>query len=1667
MEKAGLSGLVIPSLHLLYEMSQLIPDDFNPTLVQSEPDMEGFPLYWIYQYLLNAFSKTTEVGPFLPPPDGTPPTTGSGILVQSFMRPKCSLLVQPGYALEHLMTTEAEPCEYRLLPGVHWIYKTLPFQEGDILTSAIPPDDNSNNGDDQSNNTIDSEIIHSELSTFHATPVLRLNSRNRQAADYYRLRNIKTNETLSIEPEWHSAIKPEHTIPARQPASFRITPVLRLDLNGQRSFSYYRFRVQNWRSIIPAEKLDKVPVLKVAESFEGDYVIDFPRNSELHNLLIDLELMPLTDDYPPCQHLFNSQALSIYMYNLLFRGEHICDQPFPDESSFQDFLAINLTGYIRQVPGNTPNESGKTSDGKPAEARGNTERLPNTNPPPSSQNNDPDKHSDDPTPPEDPSQVEPSPESAALDINIDLAESLYRFMLNSASAHEHMQIILTWLDHHNLGNQSLFSSQLKGLVKSNSKKFPHHGELAYIDAYAFKKEEKNYKRRLTSSSALRGLLKAAIEGITPDQTLDFMAYLNHDLPGITWVMDNGQTLEASHLANLPTYTPLPQPKEVSYEIFRRLSAMTGWTKRSSSRRSQHPPHSGIAAQSQVLLSSEGNALVDHLLTWVHSMDDYESVLTWLDEHLPTTAIQCLQQLQALMNLKTSSADSLTEFWTNAPIGSKTSFYASQSNTHSLEVFVSLLTPAGITSMQAFSQNKALGRKDDEVKEKPRAVENPLTTLPPPSTKARKKGATLVKETQEKKRSNKKTKPHVNVTFLTPEAPTHTLTESQKSYLLRLMQVIKDMPGYKLSLIHPVVSRWARNIEIRRLQDDNPNKQVDDGSIKAAIKKTENLIVAAFKLYPPFKSLSDTPSYNELNKVFSTLKPEDIEVSLTDPLAAALAHFITHEEPNVVKEFIDEIAPEPKQSAASDTPTVETTGKQDEEAPQVHGDVPVLLNTPRLLAADDPVPILESQTTPPVLAEPSLADPLRERLRKMTWDIKHLQRVLKYLKSDKARQAIINYLKQMNSDPKLMGLRIIHGHVLAFDSKQQQLQLNSTLQETVHQEQIITLLFDNSNAEDHSSLYARLLPKPSKPRNTPQTFSPSQGSFSEDLSGYESQVSMFSQSSMSVVPASYQHGQMVQATLRRILQRLESQPVSPQFMAQQLINLIQTLVELKQFDAGEILITHLQHELQMPELSLANYKLLLDQTQLSPQQRSILQRMRGLQPMATARGNVYQGSIYNSPIHQYLQTVLSSIQIQNLNSFEQYFFRLYGQSWNTRGAPPPPQPSHSLKRGRRPDFSGFTDDESLPKRSMTLRRDHRIGRTVNTLPEHHQSMMGIHQPPRQSSYRHRPANPKVYQGSHRSLTQPQNTPVVRRPVARAPSMKKLQPGRALTLRLEHLNQHESAANRGMMRITTVDFQTRLNNMLWVQHKAAKDGASQTRAQIGKSLSWFKNHNRKEHRESLARILGQFFTTVEGVEEFIYQLRQAQHQSFRSQTQTHDFIEFQQIPAQPANAETLLSWVLEQYFTPLQETSAGGVSAAMALTIQVMLTPEQLTDLAQQLEQLVSASQSIFSPDVTSPSSSVLITAPPDPHLQGLAQTISSMILKRNVQQILDQHLQAFIGELETRLTLYARSQLPHLYLQSALSAGMLVQLLQELKNLMTPQQWQEFERAIRGRSSSML
>ncbi len=1666
-------------------LSHFMPEGIEHFLEQMVPELGGYPLYWLSKYFINSFSKIENAEPFFPPPDGTPSIASAGTSILYSVKPKCSLIVQPGHDLEKMMSMEEEPCEYRLSPGVHWVYKTLPFQEGDILTSAITAanddddDDGSNPGEVDPDPPIDSEDGSSELSTFHATPVLRINLRSKQTSEYYRLRNIKTNETLSTQSEWHSVVQPDPVLSARQPASFRITPVLRLGMNGQSSFSYYRLRVQSWQSIIPPENLKRVPVLKVAEAFEGDVLIDFARNSELHHLLIDMELMPLADDYPLCQRLFTSQTLSIRLQNLLFIGNHICDLPFPDEDPFQDFLALNLTGNIRQVPESKETPPGKPSEEQPseeqpAESTDNAERPPNPPPPPPG-GDKPDKHSDDP------SQQDSSTDTVPFTIQVDLAGSLFIFMLSSTSFHSQMQVILAWLDHHKLGNQGNFSSQLKALVKSNSRKFPTQGGLVQIDAFAYKKEEKNYKRPIQPGSSLRNLLEAAIEGISQEQTLQFMAYLNHHLPGITWIMDDGSLLGEVHLSHLPEYKPLPQPRATTHEptTRRRPSFRLRWGWQSSKRRPRYPPHPGMATLPQVQLSSEANALVDHLLTWVHSMDDYEAVLTWLDENFPTTATQCLQQLQSLMNLKISSANSLTGFWTNAPSGSKATFYASRSRTHSLEIFVSLLTTEEVGTMQTFSQNKSEGKKEDVVKEKPKpdpktedepgpATTNPTTTTPVNAFAAFYASSTITDpaakeppaKQDEPKQEDKKPAPYVNLMILTPEASIPVLTDTQKSYLMRLMQVIKTAPAYRLSLISPIASRWAREVE--------KQKSGDDDSVKAAEKKAEELVVTAFRLCPPFKNLPTTPSYNDLSKVFSTIRPEDIEVSLTEPLAVALAHFITHEDPKVVEEVINEIAPEPKPPESAATPLVETSDKPEVVAAETPPAVPVLEDTPRLLTVDNLPPVLDSQSGEPLpTVEPSLANSLRERLRKMTWDIRHLKQVLNNLKSERAIQAILNYLKQLIFGPSLLDLRIIHNYVLAFDNTQQDIQLNSALQETEHQERIIELLLDNSYPAEQLSLYLRLLPKPPRTMTASQTFSPSQDSFTEGLSGYESQFSLASQSSMSIVSVSYQHGQQVQATLCRILQRLSSQSGSPLFMAQQLINLIQALVHLRQCDAGEVLITHLKHELQMPKLSLANYKLSLDPTQLSQQQLSILQRIRGLQAMATARGNEYQGSISNSPIHQHLQTVLSSIQTQNLNSFEQYFLRLYGQSWNTRGASLPP-PTRSLERGRVPDFSGFTDDDApLPERSQTMRRDHRQRRTVNRPPDYHQSMVGIHQPPSRRNYRHRTPDPWSYQGSHHSLIQPESTPVVSRPVSRARAMKKLQSGQSLTLKLERYEQQGSAANRGMTRLLTVDFQTRINNMLWVQHKTAQVEASQTRTRLGKALSWFKNHNRKEHRQSIAQVLGQFFTTVERVEELIYQLHQAQHQSFKDQTQAHDFIEFRQIPTQPANAEALLNWVLEQYFTPVRRTSRGGVSAAMALTIQVMLTSEQLADLAQQLEQLVRASRSTLSPDVTSPSSSMLLAATPDPYLQDLAQVISSMIYDENAQKQLDQHLQPFIAALENRLSRFARSQLPHIYIQNAITAGSLAQLLQELTHLMTPEQWQAFERAIRRPSSSLV
>ena len=235
------------------------------------------------------------------------PDLGEGILHP------CKLIVPPETNVAFFVSQVEEPCLFLLQKGKkYWADSTIKLRDGQILQQftgvageATVPD-----AEEESNQPEDVSANHES-----------------QAAE--------------TQPTGQHA---QLVFPAQRPARFQLSPVLRLDLNGRRTFSYYRLRVRDWVSLLPRDLQVLYPILQLSEGFQGDVIFNLAANSEIHNLLVDLGHLPVVPEAPYCQTVFTSQSLQISLSHILFSGGAPCDYQACNEAEDGVSFIDNVIG---------------------------------------------------------------------------------------------------------------------------------------------------------------------------------------------------------------------------------------------------------------------------------------------------------------------------------------------------------------------------------------------------------------------------------------------------------------------------------------------------------------------------------------------------------------------------------------------------------------------------------------------------------------------------------------------------------------------------------------------------------------------------------------------------------------------------------------------------------------------------------------------------------------------------------------------------------------------------------------------------------------------------------------------------------------------------------------------------------------------------------------------------------------------------------------------------------------------------------------------------------------------------------------------------------------------------------------------------------------------------
>ena len=476
-------------------------------------------------------------------------------------RPDCEFVVHPEIDLARLVASFDEPCTFYLLPGIYSASTTISLKKGHIISSlAFAEALTSHSGEENETVPVPPAPLNSNPPNANRAkpeekriiPVLRLSPSGSVTIYKDQEGNILHEEPI---------VSPYRS--ARVPARFILTPVLRINTRSKKSTTHYRFRVDGWRPALPAHKLTQYPVLQVTDGFNDPVLFEFEEGSALHNLLVDLELMPVLES--GCHQAFASHSPLIDLGDILFANGLPCDHPFNEEFSQPPLSIDNTVGKPRAVPGGNQNSSaGFSSGNKPEDEKtsspGKSPSDDGKTPLPKKENPNPKK------PGGDDSRGAAAIASAPAILEVDLIESLVQFFASDPNFNENLQTFLSILDRLSYGDREELVGELTRQLSLN---IP-------LDAYYLKaivEMAANHTgarfSQLKQPDNIRSVLKAAIKkGLSLDQILEIASYASKALTDVKWLHSDEMFTPLSHseletLASITSGTmddlPLPKP----------------------------------------------------------------------------------------------------------------------------------------------------------------------------------------------------------------------------------------------------------------------------------------------------------------------------------------------------------------------------------------------------------------------------------------------------------------------------------------------------------------------------------------------------------------------------------------------------------------------------------------------------------------------------------------------------------------------------------------------------------------------------------------------------------------------------------------------------------------------------------------------------------------------------------------------------------------------------------------------------------------------------------------------------------------------------------------------------------------------------------------------------
>lgn len=758
-------------------------------------------LLWTYD--LNNAQDLPIPEPFPPVPLSEKQSSGSP---DEYGRPKCEFIVHPEIDLARLVASFTEPCIFYLLPEMYSASATVSLKKGHKISALSSLKKVSDDSNEDHEIAPDPAAPSSQQQTKPAKrrviPVLRLSPYG--SITIYRDEEGNILHVKPMESEYPAA---------RRPVRFTLSPTLRLYLDGRAATTHYQLRVDGWRSVLPAHMLTQYPVLQVPFGFNDTILFEFDEGSELHDLLIDLEFMPLLQT--GCQQVFASHSPLMTLSNILFTNGAPCDAPFPEEFN-QPIISISNGGG---QPRTVPEETGNNSPGgdPPKDKQEDDKAPPKGHQPPG----------DGPPPPpggNDQNQESPGGEGGAVAIvvtpaplDVDLVESLARFFITDPHFTANFQMFLNILDRALYGNREALINEIVRVLPLKEKVFKDTFYLKAIAELAAKKTGTRFPQ-LKGSNTIRVVIEAALQqGLSPSQILEIASYAMKAIPGVKWLHtdENHTPLTAPELVTLEMTTsgsiddlPLPKPAEKALE-------------RTRSKRIKKPV---VPPAEAVDLLPEASALAKDLLTPAMSNPDnvIDVLIGFITETHPDHEAALLALLSKMFAVSKPPKD-LKQLWKKIPKEARKRAFSGSNAMQIIEAFLQPVSAGevealrGTLSLPAKSVEKPievpllppLNRETPPESKTPseHSATPPIPIEPPPDTDTTENKKLAVKEQLAKSKPEKKPKEEV------PRLEKMMALVKSEAAMRELVQWVDGNESLK-NTRKKIISSWKKKLKLK-------------------------------------------------------------------------------------------------------------------------------------------------------------------------------------------------------------------------------------------------------------------------------------------------------------------------------------------------------------------------------------------------------------------------------------------------------------------------------------------------------------------------------------------------------------------------------------------------------------------------------------------------------------------------------------------------------------------------------------------------------------------------------------------------------------------------------------------------------------------------------------